>query len=277
MIERARRPGPTVRTRVEEHFADGTERRHEDRLATEEPLEIRLAWPGSAARRVWLTMRTPGNDFELAAGWMVHEGITRPDDLAAVAYCTDVDLAPEQEFNVVTVTLAVPPLNDPGHRHDAQSSGSSACGVCGKDSIEAALTVGAGGGWTGDLPTPEVVRGLPDVMRERQAVFARTGGVHAAGLFDADGTLLTVREDIGRHNAVDKVTGARVLAGEAPAAACLVVSGRAGFELVQKAAAIGMGSLVSVGAPTSLSARLAKESGLVLYGFVSAGRAVRYV
>ena len=276
MNVRARRPGPTVRTRVEEHFADGTERRHEDRLATEEPLEIRLAWPGAPARRVWLTMRTPGNDFELAAGWLVHEGITRPGDLAGVAYCTDVDLAPEQEFNVVTVTLAVPPAADPGHRHAAQSAGSSACGVCGKDSIEAALTVGGTGRWDGALPAPDVVRRLPDVMRERQAVFARTGGVHAAGLFDADGSLLAVREDVGRHNAVDKVTGARVLAGDSPAAACLVVSGRAGFELVQKAAAVGVGSLVSVGAPTSLSARLAKESGLVLYGFTSERRCVRY-
>lgn len=276
MSERARRPGPTVRTRVEELFADGTERRHEDRLATEEPLEIRLAWPGAPARRVWLTMRTPGNDFELAAGWLVHEGIARPGDLAGVAYCTDVDLAPEQEFNVVTVTLAAPPAVDPGHRHDAQSSGSSACGVCGKDSIEAALGVGVGARWTGPLPAPDVVRRLPDVMRERQAVFARTGGVHAAGLFDADGTLLVVREDIGRHNAVDKVTGARVLAGDSPAAACLVVSGRAGFELVQKAASTGVGSLVSVGAPTSLSARLARESGLALYGFTSARRCVRY-
>ena len=113
MSERPRRPGPTVRTRVEELFADGTQRRHEDRLATEEPLEIRLAWPGAAARRVWLTMRTPGHDFELAAGWLVHEGLARPGDVAAVAYCTDVDLAPEQEFNVVTVTLAAPPAERP--------------------------------------------------------------------------------------------------------------------------------------------------------------------
>ena len=276
MSERPRRPGPTVRTRVEELFADGTQRRHEDRLATEEPLEIRLAWPGAPPRRVWLTMRTPGHDFELAAGWLVHEGLARPGDVAAVAYCTDVDLAPEQEFNVVTVTLAAPPAEDPGHRHAAQSSGSSACGVCGKDSIEAALGVGTAARWAGPLPTPDVVRRLPEVMSERQSVFARTGGVHAAGLFDADGTLLTVREDVGRHNAVDKVTGARVLAGDSPAAACLVVSGRAGFELVQKAASTGIGSLVSVGAPTSLSARLARESGLVLYGFTSARRCVRY-
>ena len=113
------------------------------------------------------------------------------------------------------------------------------------------------------------MRGLPDRVREQQAVFGRTGGVHAAALATADGELLVVREDVGRHNAVDKVTGARVLGGAPPAEACLVVSGRAGFELVQKAVAAGIGSLVAVGAPTSLSVRLARESGLALYGFTS--------
>ena len=275
MSDRARRPGPTVRTHVRELTETG-ERRHEDRLATEEPLEIRLAWPGAPARRVWVTMRTPGNDFELAAGWLVHEGVARPGDITTVAYCTDVDLSPEQEFNVVTVTLDAPPPADPGHRHTTQATGSSACGVCGKDSIDAALAVEPAGRWSGALPEPDVVRRLPDLLRERQPVFSKTGGVHAAGLFDANGTLLAVREDVGRHNAVDKVTGARVLAGDSPAAACLVVSGRAGFELVQKAAAVGVGALVSVGAPTSLSVELARMSGLALYGFTSAKRCVRY-
>ncbi|MEP9365147.1 formate dehydrogenase accessory sulfurtransferase FdhD [Nocardioides sp. CN2-186] len=273
--DRARRPGPTVRTRVRELTAAG-ERHHEDRLATEEPLEIRLAWPGAPARRVWVTMRTPGNDFELAAGWLLHEGLIGPGAISGIAYCTDTDLTPEQEFNVVTVTLGAPPARDPGHRHVGQSSGSSACGVCGKDSIAEALAAPAASRWTGPLPSPEVVRTLPDRLREHQAVFARTGGVHAAALATADGDLLAVREDVGRHNAVDKVTGARVLAGHDPAAACLVVSGRAGFELVQKAVAAGTGSLVAVGAPTSLSARLAEESGLVLYGFTRADRCVRY-
>ncbi|MEV7429353.1 formate dehydrogenase accessory sulfurtransferase FdhD [Nocardioides sp. NPDC092400] len=276
---KARRPGPTVRTRVHELLADGTERRHEDRLATEEPLEIRLAWPGAAARRVWVTMRTPGNDFELAAGWLVHEGLVGPEGrgaIAGVAYCTDADLSPEQEFNVVTVTLDGPPAADPGHRHDTFSSGSSACGVCGKDSVASALTVSAAARWTGDLPDADVVRGLPDVLRGGQRVFDRTGGVHAAGLFTAAGEPLVVREDVGRHNAVDKVTGARVLAGLSPAESVLVVSGRAGFELVQKALAAGVGALASVGAPTSLSAGLAAEAGLVLYGFTSQRRCVRY-
>jgi FdhD protein len=274
-LDRARRPGPTVRTRVHE-LTDAGERSREDRLATEEPLEIRLAWPGAPARRVWVTMRTPGNDFELAAGWLLHEGLASAESIHGVAYCTDADLAPEQEFNVVTVTLASAPLRDPGHRHVGQSSGSSACGVCGKDSIAEALAAPAAGRWAGALPSSEVVRRLPDLLRQRQPVFDRTGGVHAAGLATADGELLVVREDVGRHNAVDKVTGARILAGAAPAEACLVVSGRAGFELVQKAIAAGVGSLVAVGAPTSLSARLAEESGLVLYGFTRPGRCVRY-
>ena len=273
---KARRPGPTVRTRVRE-YGDAGERHREDRLATEEPLEIRLEWPGAPPRRVWVTMRTPGHDFELAAGWLRHEGVVAgPVSVSGVAYCTDETLDPEQEFNVVTVVLDGPPLVDPGHRHDAASSGSSACGVCGKDSIAEALAGPAGLRWTGPLPTPEIVRGLPDRIREHQAVFARTGGVHAAALATADGELLAVREDVGRHNAVDKVTGARVLAGASPAEACLVVSGRAGFELVQKAIAVGIGSLVAVGAPTSLSVRLAQESGLVLYGFTRADRCVRY-
>jgi FdhD protein len=262
---------------VREHLPDAV-RRHEDRVATEEPLEIRLAWPGAAARRAWVTMRTPGHDFELAAGWLLHEGLLADPrgDVAGVAYCTDEDLTPEQEFNVVTVTLARPPMRDPGHRHAAAAAGSSACGVCGKESVEEALTLARGPGWPGPRVSEDVVRLLPDRLRERQTVFARTGGVHAAALTTADGDLLVVREDVGRHNAVDKVTGARLLAGASPAEACLVVSGRAGFELVQKAVAAGVGTLVAVGAPTSLSVRLALETGLGLYGFTSAGRCVQY-
>ncbi len=270
---RARRPGPTVRTRVHELGPDG-ERLHEDRLATEEPLEIRLAWPESAPRRVWVTMRTPGNDFELAAGWLVHEGLVSAPP-RTIAYCTDVDLTPDQEFNVVTVTLDVPPTRDPGHRH--AGSGSSACGVCGKDTIAEALAAPAAARWSGPLPEPDVVRRLPGLLREAQSVFDVTGGVHAAALATATGDLLVVREDVGRHNAVDKVTGARVVAGQPPGEACLVVSGRAGFELVQKAVAAGVGALVAVGAPTSLAVHLARHAGLGLYGFTTPERTVRYV
>ncbi len=276
-MDRARRPGPTVRTRVRE-YGEGTERSREDRLATEEPLEIRMTWPGSPPQRVWVTMRTPGHDFELAAGFCCHEGMAAPSSIHGIAYCTDVDLTPEQELNVVTVTLTE--ATDIGHRHTGLSVGSSACGVCGKDSVTAVLdTVRLAGStttWAGPLPSPDVVRRLPGLLREGQAVFGRTGGVHAAGLFTAEGRCLVVREDVGRHNAVDKVTGARVLAGESPAEACLVVSGRAGFELVQKAVAAGVGALVAVGAPSSLAVSLAEEAGLAVYGFTREDRTVRY-
>lgn len=275
MTGRPRRPGPTVRLRVREETADGS-RQHEDRVATEEPLEIRLAWPGTEARRVWVTMRTPGHDFELAAGWLLHEGVLGPEGIREVCYCTDVRLAPEQELNVVTVTLGGPPATDLAHRHGASSTGSSACGVCGKDSIGDVLSHARAAAWSGPRLSPDQVLGLPERLRERQQVFGRTGGVHAAGLVSADGEVLVVREDVGRHNAVDKVTGSRVLAGESPAEACLVVSGRAGFELVQKAVAAGVGALAAVGAPSSLAVRLARESGLDLFGFVSPGRCVRY-
>jgi FdhD protein len=271
-MKAARRPGPSVRTRVQEITSQG-QSEHEDRLVTEEPLEIRLAWPGTPAHRVWLTMRTPGHDFELAAGWLFHEGIGTP---STVAYCTDVDLRPEQEFNVVTATLDIPPLRAPAGRDPALSAGSSACGVCGSDSVDSALEVSAAARWAGDPVDPDVVRTLPRLLRERQSLFDRTGGVHAAGLFDAAGAPVVVREDVGRHNAVDKVTGARLLAGHSPAEAVMVVSGRAGFELVQKALAGGVGALVAVGAPTSLAVDLARRGGLVLYGFTGEERTVRY-
>jgi FdhD protein len=264
---------PMVRTAVVE-LGDGVDRRHEDRIATEEPLELRLAWPGAPARRVWMTMRTPGHDFELAAGWVVHEGLASA--VGTIAYCTDDDLTEDERFNVVTVTLDAPPFRDPAHRHTASSSGSSACGVCGKDSIAEALAAPAADRWAGPHAEPDVVRRLPGLVRAQQPVFERTGGVHAAALATADGEVLVVREDVGRHNAVDKVTGARVLAGLSPAEACLVVSGRAGFELVQKAVAAGVGALVAVGAPTSLAVDLAAQAGLRLYGFTSAERTVRY-
>ena len=262
-----------MRTRVVEHSDEGAVRR-EDRLITEEPLEIRVRAGALEPRRAWVTMRTPGHDFELAAGWLVNEGLATPGSLAQVVYCTDADLSPAQEFNVVTVTLAG--ATELPHRHVAASAGSSACGVCGKDSVTEALETRSARPWSGARPGADVVRRLPEALRERQSLFARTGGVHAAALADADGSLLVVREDVGRHNAVDKVVGARVLAGEAPAAACLVLSGRVGFELVQKAAASGIGAIVAVGAPTSLAAGLASEAGIDLWGFTSAGRTVRY-
>jgi FdhD protein len=262
-----RRPGTTARERVSEHRADGWHR-HEDRLAVEEPLEIRIAAPGLVAHRLGVTMRTPGHDFELAAGWLVHEGITLPAHLAAVRYCTDVDLTPEEQFNVVTVDLSAPPLRLPAARVVT-----SACGVCGSESVS---DVVAGRSTPpAVMLTPEVVQALPERLAAAQPGFARTGGLHAAGLFDPDGTPVVVREDVGRHNAVDKVVGSRLLAG-APVPPVLVLSGRIGFELVQKAVVCGVAVVAAVGAPSSLAVRLAREAGLTLVGFTRADRCVVY-
>jgi len=289
-MSRTRRPGPSTRVRVHEvlppapESADGVPmhvvRRHEDRLATEEPLEIRLAWPGRPAARVAVTMRTPGHDFELATGFLHAEGVlVSADDLRTVAYCTDTTLTPEQEFNVVTVELGAPPAKEPADRYAGLAAG-SACGVCGTESIDDVLALCDVGGPTSrwdDLRVPvDVVLALPDRLRQAQRVFDSTGGLHAAGLFAADGTPYVVREDIGRHNAVDKVVGARVLAGESPAAPLLCVSGRIGFEIVQKAVVADVGVLAAVGAPSSLAADLAARAGLCTAGFVRGGRMVVY-
>ena len=158
-----RRPGPSVRTRVVEHSDDGHVSR-EDRLITEEPLEIRVRAGALGPRRAWVTMRTPGHDFELAAGWLINEGLATPGSVAQVAYCIDADLSDEQEFNVVTVTLT--DAADLPHRHASASAGSSACGVCGKDSVEDALTARTATPWSGARPAADVVRRLPDALRE---------------------------------------------------------------------------------------------------------------
>jgi FdhD protein len=264
-----RRPGPSVRTRVVE-YVDDARLQHEDRLATEEPLEIRLAWPGAPARRIAVTMRTPGHDFELAAGWLVHEGVIGPEEIGGVRYCTDADLDPLEKFNVVTVETSGPPRRLP----DARAV-SSACGVCGKESITDVVG--------GTIPSPddfrvpvELVRELPGRLREEQPGFDRTGGLHAAGLFDVDGTRVVVREDVGRHNAVDKAVGSVLLSRSRPMPGVLVLSGRIGFELVQKSVVSGIGLVVAVGAPSSLAVELAEEAGIGLVGFTRPDRCVVY-
>jgi FdhD protein len=278
-VNRIRRPGPSTRVRVHEVDANVV-RRHEDRLATEEPMEIRLAWPGHPAQRVAVTMRTPGHDFELAAGFLHGEGVLGSlDQLRTVAYCTDRTLTPDQEFNVVTVDLDRPPLRPPAERYAGPAGASSACGVCGTESIDDVLRLCASHTpvrWPDLVVSPDVLHGLPDRLREEQRVFASTGGLHAAGLFDDDGTLLVAREDIGRHNAVDKVVGARLLSGSSPAAPVLCVSGRIGFEIVQKAVAAGVGVLAAVGAPSSLAVDLAARAGLCAVGFLNRDRFVVY-
>ena len=292
-MSRARRPGPSTRVRIHEVTAGdggrgadegGAVRRHEDRLATEEPLEVRLAWPGRPAERVAVTMRTPGHDFELATGFLYGEGVLHSaDDLHTVAYCTDVTLSPQQEFNVVTVELSRPPRRAPAERYAGLSAASSACGVCGTESVDSVLELCALGpsaavadAWAGLRLSHDVLLGLPDRLRHEQRVFDSTGGLHAAGLFDEHGTPSVVREDVGRHNAVDKVVGARILAGRSPSSAVLCVSGRIGFEIVQKAVMAGVGVLAAVGAPSSLAVDLAQRAGLCTAGFVRAGRFVVY-
>ena len=265
--QRRRRPGPSVRDRVTE-FRDGARLVHEDRVVTEEPLEIRVGWPGSPAQRVAVTMRTPGHDFELAAGWLAHEGVTVPEDVRGVRYCTDETLGDLEEFNVVTVDLVAPPRSLPAARMV-----SSACGVCGTDTVQDVMSRAEA------VPAVSLsvatVLSLPDRLREEQPGFGRTGGIHAAGLFGADGERVVVREDVGRHNAVDKVVGSRIL-GRTPVAPVLVLSGRIGFELVQKAVVSGVGALVAVGAPTSLAVSLAREADLVMVGFTRGQRFVAY-
>lgn len=271
-----RRPGVTSRVHVHE-YVDGRVRRHEDRLATEEPLEVRLSWPGADAQRVAVTMRTPGHDFELAAGMLHAEGALEASWLRSVAYCSDTDLSREQEYNVVTVELDRPPVRRPSRRYDGVGAGASACGVCGTESIEEVLELCRVRRPAEHPVVPSsVLLELPERLRAGQRVFASTGGIHAAGLFDEHGSPLVVREDIGRHNAVDKVVGERLLTGRATAAPVLCVSGRIGFEIVQKAASAGIGVLAAIGAPSSLAARLAEESGVCLVGFLSSARYVTY-
>ena len=261
-------------------FKGATSYKREDRLTTEEPLEIRLGWPGRPPERLTVTMRTPGHDFELATGFLFAERIlTSTSDIHTVAYCTDHTLSPKEEFNVVTVCLRHAPARSPAPRYDGPGAGSSACGVCGKQSISDVLDV------TGpaldrhgcDLTvSAKVVHLLPDTLREAQRVFASTGGLHAAGLFTREGAPLVVREDVGRHNAVDKVVGSRILSGAPTAEPVLCVSGRIGFELVQKAVVAGVGVLAAVGAPSSLAVALAEDAGLCLAGFVRDDRFVVY-
>jgi FdhD protein len=244
-----------------------------DLLAVEEPLEIRLV-SGPNGRRtrtsVSVTMRTPGHDEELAAGFLFTEGIlTSPNQVGRLQPCHGPRAACR---NVVNVELR-PEVAVDLSRLQRHFYTTSSCGVCGKTSI-AAVQVGLRHPLSaGPALLPEVIHRLPGALREAQAVFDRTGGLHAAALFDADGRLLSLREDVGRHNAVDKLIGTAFLAGETPLGdRVLLVSGRASFELVQKAAAAGIPVLAAVGAPSSLAVDLARDRGMTLLGFVRAGR-----
>jgi FdhD protein len=244
-----------------------------DLLAAEEPLGIRVG--GEA---LTMTMRTPGDDIDLAAGFLVSEGIARSAaDIAEIRICSgercghadhEGDGTGEGAGNIADVTLR-PGLSVRAElRRNFMTT--SACGVCGKTSI-AELSVSADYDLSADRArvTPETLAALPEALRAAQRVFDRTGGLHAAGLFTGAGELLAVREDVGRHNAVDKIVGWALQAGRLPLAGCvLLVSGRASFELVQKAVLAGIPVLAAVSAPSSLAADLAQESGLTLVGFL---------
>lgn len=256
------------RTRVARYAPDGTSTGREDSLAVEEPLEVRVA--GSSFS---VTMRTPGDDFDLVGGFLVSEGVVwSADQLASMRFCAGTDEQGMQTFNVIDAELS-PGTAPPDLSLERHVYTSSSCGICGTASIDAVHKATHFGRLDDDTPwSPALLGSLPDLLRERQKVFDRTGGVHAAGLFAPDGELLCLREDVGRHNAVDKVVGWALREGRLPLrGTALQVSGRASFELVQKAHMAGIPVLAAVSAPSSLAVEHAESAGMTLLGFSRGG------
>lgn len=264
-----RRATTSVRVRA----IDGTQvDDRPDRLATEEPMEIRIQGPGGAAQPVAVTMRTPGNDFELAVGFLLTEGVLDdPDDVASVAYCLEGSGA--QQYNVVTVTTRRSVRDDIVQRPFAVGS---SCGVCGKatlDEVEVRCPPVA----SGPIVRRSVLAELPAKLRAEQAVFDSTGGLHAAACFAVDGTLVALREDVGRHNAVDKLVGHAAMSEQLPMSdSILMVSGRVSFEIVQKAAVARIPILCAVSAPSSLAIEAAERFGQTVIGFLRDDRCNLY-
>jgi FdhD protein len=248
--------------RVLKVAAGGEARRARDRLAVEEPLELRVA-----GRPVGVTMRTPGNDFELAIGYCISERlVARPDDVGAVRFCAPEGQA--QEYNVLSVDLR-PGVPVPDPSLDRLAVTSSSCGVCGKASIEAVTAACPAVGGDGLAVSAQVLAAIPDRVREAQRVFEQTGGLHAAAVCDTMGEVRCVREDVGRHNAVDKVIGWAATERRLPLTGmALFVSGRCSFEIVQKAAVAGVPLVAAVSAPSSLAVELADQVGMTLVGFL---------
>jgi FdhD protein len=263
-----------VRRKVTRLELGGTPRVREDRLAAEEPLEIRLD-----GRPLAVTMRTPGHDVELAAGFLVSEAVVRQrEDITTARYCAGATDEGVNTYNVLDVQLAPGvPVPETGLERNVFTS--SSCGVCGKASIDAVRTRSSYD-VDGDplVVAPELLAALPDRLRAAQEVFELTGGLHAAGLFDGrSGELLVVREDVGRHNAVDKVVGWALEHEKLPLrGTVLMVSGRASFELTQKASMAGIPMLAAVSAPSSLAVELADEAGLTVVGFLRGTSMVVY-
>ncbi|MFG2924438.1 formate dehydrogenase accessory sulfurtransferase FdhD [Streptomyces sp. NPDC048305] len=245
---------------------DGAVTTRPDTLVAEEPLEIRLN-----GRPLAITMRTPGDDFALAAGFLVSEGVIgESSEVQSIVYCAGATADGVNTYNVVDVKLA-PGVAVPDITLERNVYTTSSCGLCGKASLDAVRT--ATRHPVADTPpvlvTPALLSALPGRLREAQRVFDRTGGLHAAALFSPEGELLDVREDVGRHNAVDKLVGRALTDGRLPLSrSVLLVSGRASFELAQKAVMAGIPVLAAVSAPSSLAVDLAAESGLTLVGFL---------
>jgi FdhD protein len=267
-VNQMRLPARSVELTQVTEWSDGSVHSLEDSLAAEEPLEIRLD-----GVPLTVTMRTPGNDLELTAGFLLTEGIVESrDQLAGIRPATP-DLAAKS--NIVEVQLKDCDFEPKDLQRNFFAA--SSCGICGKASIEAIRRRGLHAPDRGFRIAPEVLCRLPETLRNQQPVFDCTGGLHAAALFDAEGNLVALREDIGRHNAVDKLIGWALLEGHVPLDRhVLVVSGRGGFEIVQKALAAGVPLVASVSAPSSLAVKLARELGLSLIGFVRGQRFVIY-
>ena len=265
----ARRPGerraqPETRVRVV-RVRRGDVAAGRDGVAGEEPLEIRLL-AGDRRQTVAITMRTPGADFELAAGFLFGEGvIASRDQIAGIRYCTDVE--EEQRYNVVNVRLRGDRLPDL-ERLERHFLVTSACGVCGKAHLDALAVRCDRPLADGPRVAVDALLGLPDALRAAQPLFAATGGLHAAGLFAPDGRLLALREDVGRHNAMDKLVGWALLEGRATEGNVVCVSGRASYELLQKAVAARVTFFAAVSAPSSLAVDLARRFGVTLVGFL---------
>jgi FdhD protein len=245
---------------------DGAVSTRPDTLVAEEPLEIRLN-----GRPLAITMRTPGDDFALAAGFLVSEGVlAERDDLRNIVYCAGATAEGSNTYNVVDVQTS-PDVPVPDITLERNVYTTSSCGLCGKASLDAVRTTAR---WPiADTPpvrvAPKLLADLPGRLRAAQRVFDRTGGLHAAALFTEDGELVDVREDVGRHNAVDKLVGRALQNGGLPLSrSVLLVSGRASFELAQKAVMAGVPVLAAVSAPSSLAVDLAAETGLTLVGFL---------
>jgi FdhD protein len=248
---------------------DGVATRRPDSVAGEEPMAIRVAGPGQVPVDVAVTMRTPGHDAELAVGFLVSEGLLAPADVTVLTVAVGDPGSVATPDNELTVRIGRP--FDPRAVPDRAFVASASCGICGKATLDD-VAVRCDALPPGPRVAAATITALPERLRAQQAVFDRTGGLHAAGLFDAVGTLLAVREDVGRHNALDKLIGAAALAGELPLHdRLLAVSGRVSFEIVQKAAVAGVPLVAAVSAPTDLAVEAAERVGMTLVGFVRGG------